>query len=1168
MDSDSVALLFCSARFTADFARRHKMGASHATLSSTATTDENDASVALQLPGYTVDQRLFPGSGRMMRTYRLKHSSSDALVVTKTMFISQDYSHEIKQHEQELIKIKEALKGQAHVAPFVYWHVGDFVKQPSAASQIQPVFLVRAHVYTTLSDRLASRPFLTFCEKLWIIHQLLSALQQMHTAGIVHGFLTTENVGLTSWNHVVLVDISSYKPITTLPDDDPSTYLQYFQETNKHGTDSTARREKRCYLAPERFYTPSLETPPTQSPLTPAMDIFSAGCVIIETVLNGERALDLGDLMEYRRGDTHGTVQQKLNKIESSSLRAACRHMLHTSPESRLSAQEYRDLLKDVIPSTFEAIFEPLWKRITEMEVTPDARMAVAASYYAKVLEATVGVRDVEGRSYFEKILGPTMMKLETGEEDDEDDGEESTTAALTDVSNRIMSDQDALLAETEALLKKLESPSFDNEDDHFSMLMPPRKITMANDDEMPQPSQEDASSLLIYLQLILSTVRSVQRPSSKLVGLQLLERLGAFSSDDSKLQRIVPVTVSFLHDQDPLVRASAVQVMTSTLSTIKTFAPSDSNIFPQYIFKRVAHLSNDASLVVRVAFAQCIASLADTAHRFLDISHAVRLYEAVGGGNGNDGTDKGEEGLTPGVFSDDVANLLDGSKQETKSSESDTETASRTPGHSRKSSVGASESASTTGRTLISSTYTSELAALREIVSRWVVHIATDQSDQSSPPKRSLLCDLARLCNFFGRDGVMAFILPQILAFLNDRRDWQLRAALFERLPSVCSIIGRAATEHFVLPCLETALVDAEDIVMSRALLCLSSLVELGLLSRSVLVTPQSVLPTTGLPGRTKRCVIADLYHARTSFSGSYLNIFDWLYRGLFEKYLPLLVYPSSNVRHCAIVYVNASCRSLGFPDVLVFLLPHLRPYLRFEPSTTHLTVRFALAEICVLGWFIKVFPSHIFSFRPSNQSEDGLERCLVPPWSREKLNEEVDRLAARSTEGQMREQWTSLENVADEAQRLPPSIVGSEQESELRGDQEVTNDCIVEYLTMLQRSRGASSSGHERPNEGGSEMSIEGSLKLAQHVKFPHQRVAGTDEVSIPSWYTLLYESSGNDRQSTETSAIRSVSTLSQGKHSCEVAFDGSCKFSLAHSLLLLTKFTGSQSLKILHS
>ena len=108
----------------------------------------------------------------------------------------------------------------------------------------------------------------------------------------------------------------------------------------------------------------------------------------------------------------------------------------------------------------------------------------------------------------------------------------------------------------------------------------------------------------------------------------------------------------------------------------------------------------------------------------------------------------------------------------------------------------------------------------------------------------------MARLCTFFGLDGVMAFILPQILSFLNDRKDWQLRAALFEYLPSVCHIIGRAATEHFVLPCLETALVDGEEPVISRALQCLSELLCMGLLSRSFLIGTGGSTDSESSPG------------------------------------------------------------------------------------------------------------------------------------------------------------------------------------------------------------------------------------------------------------------------------------------------------------------------------
>jgi phosphoinositide-3-kinase regulatory subunit 4 len=408
------------------------------------------------------------------------------------------------------------------------------------------------------------------------------------------------------------------------------------------------------------------------------------------------------------------------------------------------------------------------------------------------------------------------------------------------------------MFAQTEALLKKLESLNFDEEEilstasKDSSTVNPVTAKVASVDAGKVKRSQMSKSSLLIYLQLIVSTVRHVQRPSSKLVALQLMERVGRFSTDEARLQRIVPVTVSLLQDQDPLVRASAIQVLASTVSIIDSFPPSDSKVFPQYLFKRVAHMITDPSLVVRLAFARSVAVLAETAHRFLDISHAVRLYEIVGGGGGAGSTrEKSKEAnsLAKNVFTDDVAKLLDdssgaeGKHKKLETLDSGVESSS-------------SEGVIGTGKTLISSTYNAELAALHETVSRWVVHITTDQSEHSSPAKRALLGDMARLCTFFGLDGVMAFILPQVLSFLNDRKDWQLRAALFEYLPSVCHIIGRAATEHFVLPCLETALVDGEEPVIIRALQCLSELLRMGLLTRALLLGSGTIGDTEATPG------------------------------------------------------------------------------------------------------------------------------------------------------------------------------------------------------------------------------------------------------------------------------------------------------------------------------
>jgi hypothetical protein len=155
--------------------------------------------------------------------------------------------------------------------------------------QQQPVYLLRQHCYTTLSDRLASRPFLSKVEKLWIIYQILCAIQSLHESNVCHGHLTTDNIMVTSWNWIILTDISSHIKPTFLPKDDPSIFIQYFQKSyQQQPTNSTAATNttdtdlsKRCYIAPERFYntrTPDTTRTSSVTALTPAMDIFSAVC--------------------------------------------------------------------------------------------------------------------------------------------------------------------------------------------------------------------------------------------------------------------------------------------------------------------------------------------------------------------------------------------------------------------------------------------------------------------------------------------------------------------------------------------------------------------------------------------------------------------------------------------------------------------------------------------------------------------------------------------------------------------------------------------------------------------------------------------------------------------------------------------------------------------------
>lgn len=448
--------------------------------------------------------------------------------------------------------------------------------------------------------------------------------------------------------------------------------------------------------------------------------MFSAGCVIMETFLNGERALDLGDLMEYRKKGTSQTLQQKLNKIEFSSLRAACRHMLHLEPGERLSAGTYLDRLRasELVPESF-ATLGSMMERVTY--ATPDARLALAAIQYPKVLWEALGTTDRDGEMFVARILGSSLMK-------EEGDGEVDTATIETRGKSTTLeekkeetgvSSQD-LFAETEALLKQLESMTLEAD-----VSLPANNGTSKGSQPNAAERNEQRttmaqSSLLVYLQLIVSTIHHLQRPASKLVALQLMRQISNFGTDEAKLQRIVPATVSLLQDQDPLVRATAISALTYTISSVTAFPPSDSKVFPQYIFKRIAHMITDPSLVVRLAFAENVAVLAETAQRFLDISHAVRLYEAIGGGTqaGNSTLAPGADGVGDDVFTDDVTRQLLGGgaekdKNTTNNSQTPLSTGSNAPSDTRANGVGS---------ILISNTYASELSQLQEVLS--LIHI------------------------------------------------------------------------------------------------------------------------------------------------------------------------------------------------------------------------------------------------------------------------------------------------------------------------------------------------------------------------------------------------------------------------------------------------------------
>lgn len=147
---------------------------------------------------------------------------------------------------------------------------------------------------------------------------------------------------ITSWNWVLLSDFASFKP-TYLPEDNPADY-SYFFDTSRRRT---------CYIAPERFVktmtneirdrdSPLVGDGPCYSGILPEMDIFSAGCALLELWTEGTAPFEFSQLLSYRNGDKE-LVTKHLNSIEDINLRDLLTSMLHINPKERKSAEIYLD---------------------------------------------------------------------------------------------------------------------------------------------------------------------------------------------------------------------------------------------------------------------------------------------------------------------------------------------------------------------------------------------------------------------------------------------------------------------------------------------------------------------------------------------------------------------------------------------------------------------------------------------------------------------------------------------------------------------------------------------------------------------------------------------------------------------------------------------------------
>lgn len=254
----------------------------------------------------------------------------------------------------------------------------------------------------------------------------------------------------------------------------------------------------------------------------------------------------------------------------------------------------------------------------------------------------------------------------------------------------------------------------------------------------------------LLPLQVVCSVFRHLKHPQSKLVAMMLIARLGAQCTDGVILHRLVPTLILAVEDPVAMIRATAVRALRTLLSAVKNVSAMESNIFPLYIFPVLNNVvAKDPELVVRIAFAESIARIAETAKRFLDQAHLAAQIRASVGNNSSD---------TQEMMSDD-----------------NTSNAPMIP-----------KTAIDEGNHVVDFPYDLKLKELHDQVNRWIGDLLLDSGDSAmntaeqgvtdksmtigtgSMIKRVLLVDIMRLCVFFGQEATME-LLQYVLTFLND---------------------------------------------------------------------------------------------------------------------------------------------------------------------------------------------------------------------------------------------------------------------------------------------------------------------------------------------------------------------------------------------------------------
>lgn len=211
-------------------------------------------------------------------------------------------------------------------------------------------------------------------------------MAQIHSEKMVHGDIKPSNILLTSQNWLFVADHVYYKP-TFLGQDDLKQYNLYFGELDNN---------LRCYIAPERFRADLIDPEQmfNQNFLDPAMDIFSAGCVIAEIFMDGHPLFDLAHHQNYRKG-LYDPTADLAKKIRDPKIVKLIMKMISTDPQKRGDINEIIIKWKEVFPRSFHQIYFHLASSFVRPKfLFSDMKISLVRKYLNAIWFSCFGKKD------------------------------------------------------------------------------------------------------------------------------------------------------------------------------------------------------------------------------------------------------------------------------------------------------------------------------------------------------------------------------------------------------------------------------------------------------------------------------------------------------------------------------------------------------------------------------------------------------------------------------------------------------------------------------------------------------------------------------------------------------------------------------------------------------